>query len=137
MSVIATSHTDPTVQDSVQNLTTVLGVAGVDIGSAANEVQVASPGTQVTYVHPVTNTGNYVDNYTLQATRLPASTGGFALSLNPTSLNLSPGVTQMVTLTVSVPLTATAGQLDYIEITVRSQSNLTVSDSSTDVTISD
>ncbi|MBK9049926.1 MAG: right-handed parallel beta-helix repeat-containing protein [Chloroflexi bacterium] len=123
----ATSVADPSVNDSVED-TTNLFIAGVEL--EPDYFTVVDAGTLITYVHTLTNTGNVSDTFDLTAT----SSLGWLVSYEPVSVTLDVLETAQVTVVISVPVTALAGEQDDTEIVATSTFNPLVSDSVLDQT---
>jgi uncharacterized repeat protein (TIGR01451 family) len=92
--------------------------------SISPSYQSVPPGVTLTYTVTVTNTGDVIDNYVLSVDD-SASWGPSVLS---GSLILSPGASDNITLSVTVPENAELGTEDNITVTATSQTDNTVSD---------
>jgi hypothetical protein len=102
----------------------VLG-RSVDV-SISPDNQSGAPGSPLTYIVTVTNTGSQNDNYDLTV----SDDSGWTLGLSRNKLeNIGPGEKGDVTLTVTVPEDAENGATDSITITAASRANPAVSDS--------
>lgn len=87
--------------------------------------QASFVGQTITHTLWVTNTGNFTDTFNLSLT------GGTWPTTGPTVVGpVAPGAGLMVPITVSVPLTATHGQINTSTVTATSQANGSVSASS-------
>ncbi len=94
---------------------TVTNDFGVQVTPVNGTAQAANPGQTVTYTLLVTNTGQYTDTYAMTATA-----GAFA-TFSPNALApIGPGLSTLVNVTVTVPLTAAAGQFDVADVECRS-----------------
>jgi uncharacterized membrane protein len=88
------------------------------------------PGTFVTYIHTLTNTGNYTDTFDLSFT----SSQGWA-EVSPTlPITLPSGGKATVEVTVRVPAGTGLGTVDVTVVTATSRADPGVSSSATDVT---
>jgi len=81
--------------------------------SSAGAPNAVTPGTQVSYTHILTNSGDAAGTFTI--TR--ATSQGWAGPPSPTSVTLAPGEHQTITIIVTVPPTAAAGALDQTTVT--------------------
>jgi CshA-type fibril repeat protein len=90
---------------------TVIGLA-LTPDSAA----VTLPGTVVTYTHVLTNTGSATDSYTISA----VSNRGYPLALSTTAVTLPAGSSVIITIWVTVPLTATPDTVDITTLVATS-----------------
>ncbi len=88
------------------------------------------PGGLATYAHTMTNTSNFTDTLSLVLT----STQGWS-SLGDPEWTLGPGQAAEVIVTVTVPLSATAGMVDVTTLTAVSMNSPEVTASVTDTTI--
>jgi uncharacterized membrane protein len=97
---------------------------GVDI-LGANQTKVALPGATVNFTFDVKNTGDLVDNISLQPT-LPPTGWGFHLSFNGS--NIAVGATRTAQVNISLPPNALFD--DFANVTIRavSQGNTSVKD---------
>lgn len=87
--------------------------------SGPGEVQVA-PGTMAVYDFTVTNLGRNPDVYTLSAS---SSQGWADLSGVPSSVSLAPGASRDITIRITVPTSAQAGEVDGIRLAATSQAS--------------
>ena len=78
------------------------------------------PATEVVYTHTITNSGNVADLYQLG---WASSQEWAAVTSNPLPLNLSPGATGTVTVTITVPEGGVAGLADRTVVTATSTAN--------------
>jgi hypothetical protein len=102
----------------------VLG-RSVDV-SISQDNQSGAPGSPLTYIVTVMNTGSQNDNYDLTV----SDDSGWTSELSQNKLeNIGPGEKGDVTLTVTVPEDAENGATDSITITAASRANPAVSDS--------
>ncbi len=88
------------------------------------------PGGFITYAHTMTNTSNFTDTLSL----VISSTQGWSSLGNP-EWTLGPGQGAMVAVTVTVPLSATAGMVDVTTLTAVSMNDPDVTATVTDTTI--
>jgi uncharacterized membrane protein len=112
--ITATSKGDPTLTESVTNLTTVGFAPGatfepdhVETGAAENE--------SFTYIHTLTNGGNAQDTFTLAW----SSTRGWGNLLTSSPVILDPNQAQTVVVSVTVPVGG-SGQSDTTIVTATS-----------------
>jgi uncharacterized membrane protein len=124
--ITATSSTGITA--TAVNTTTVAELPGVLIEPDYDRS--VDAGTTVTYAHTVTNTGNVTDTFTLMA----GSSLGWLDSFTAGPLNLAPGASAAVYVTVTVPAGATPGMADTTMITATSVLNTAVANSAIDIT---
>ncbi|MFQ5611929.1 MAG: beta strand repeat-containing protein [Anaerolineae bacterium] len=124
--ITATSVLSSGVFAVVTNTTTVGLTPGVDLSPGQNGL--ADAGAPITYTHVVTNLGNFTDTFTLSA----ASSQGWPFSNTP-SIQLGPGLTGTITLTLNVP-PATGGLVDTLTVTATSTLSATVFDVETNTT---
>jgi uncharacterized repeat protein (TIGR01451 family) len=83
------------------------------------------PGRTISYTVTVTNVGGGVDNFILEN----SDSAGWVLSLSDNRVGpLSPGASDNVILTVTIPGIATYGILDNITVTATSRENENISD---------
>ena len=128
--VTATSSSITPVLATAVNTTTAGIAAGVVIVPDAN-FTITDSGTQVEYVHTITNTGNVSDTFILTA----VSNQGWLINFTDGPLPLlQPGESVTVTLTISVPVDAVAGQQDVTTLTATSSQDSGVSASAMDTT---
>lgn len=88
------------------------------------------PGLPIRYTHYVTNTGRVSDTIAIDT----VSKLGWETFAAPPSLRLEPGATGIVTVTVVVPRTASAGTIDTTTVTARSTAAPEVTASVVDTT---
>lgn len=140
------SITSNTVQTIVQQ------VAGVDITQGI--VQTVSPGGQVSFKHTITNTGNGVDSFTLSPVEgtgafnfdniviyPDANEDGVPDSFTPitSTPNIDPpgtsnGNSYGIVIVADIPVTASEGDVETIQITATSVFNTSVADAATNTT---
>ncbi len=123
--ITATSVGDGAVSDSSVLTTTANTGYGVTL-TPATDAKSGNPGTDVSYMLTVTNTGNASDSFTLGASGATWTTGVAPTTVGP----LAAGATANVTVTVSIPAGAAGGATDAATITATSVGNGAVSDSS-------
>jgi len=123
----ATSANAPAVFDTAIDQTRLNRVA-VEI--APNLTSTASPGDTVMYAHTITNLGDIADTFNLAFN----SSQGFSVNLGSTSVNLGPGDSALLTVTVAIPITAVDGITDTTTITATSSAYPHVFDTATDAT---
>lgn len=122
--VFVQSTSDPTVNGSAQEHTTVLQVVGLDL--APGRARTIAPSDQVQFVHTLINTGNGVDTFTLTATNAL----GWPVTLSPGSISLAPGETfPAITVNVQVPAGVTPGAIEQVTITATSRTKSSVTGS--------
>lgn len=93
----AVSQSDPSVRASAQTKITVEKTTGVVV--RAPDPQEVDPGTEVILTFSVTNRGNVIDAFRLDA----FTPRGFATRVEPRLIELLPGETRSVLVTVRVP----------------------------------
>lgn len=113
---------------------------GYDIGAdehrrvavqlAPDHSSTTTPGTVVSYTHTLTNTGNVSDTFELTY----SSSQGWGQVAPPALVLLTPGATQTVRVTVTVPLGAISGTVETTVITATSQAAPDASAVATDTT---
>jgi len=124
IAVTATSRADPTLSASASCIARVAVVPGVRVSISPSEDR-GSPGTTLKYTATVANTGNVVDTYDLTVT----DNAGWNLGLSSSTLTISMGGSEEITLNVTIPGNAVLGTADNIIITATSQLDQTISDS--------
>ncbi|MCP4359687.1 MAG: hypothetical protein GY796_16900, partial [Chloroflexi bacterium] len=124
----ATSNGDPQVQATAVDTTTVQTSFGVQL--EPDQQQIDDAGNTVLYNHTITNTGNAPDTFDLSG----RSDLGWATSFTPGPISLTSGATDVVTVAVTIPLTATPGLQNTTVITAVSQTNSAAFDTATDQT---
>lgn len=80
------------------------------------------PGAQLAYTHTLVNTGKFVDTFNISA----RSSGGWPLASSPVSATLPGHASSVLTVTLTVPATASGGVQDLMTITATSQISPTV-----------
>jgi hypothetical protein len=129
--VTARSTTNPAISDSVVDTTTVEGVPPqTAVSIVPDHSGYGTPGSNFSYVHTVSNNGQEADSYTLSL----ASSQNWGQSVFPTTLSLAAGQSGQVTVQVSIPVGSAPGATDVTLVTVRSQSDATISATATDTT---
>ena len=126
--MLAFAHNDPALISPVQipmTLTLETQTAAVELAAAYPEAE-GPPGDVLLYTILVTNTGNGPDTFDLSV----AGTWPVSLSAATTGL-LQPGKGMEVTVSVTVPLTATEGDSDISTFTATSTFDDTVQESVT------
>ncbi|MBA7602998.1 hypothetical protein ES703_10098 [subsurface metagenome] len=116
--VAATSMENEDVKDNENCQAHAAIVRSVDVSISPSE-NGAPPGTTLTYIVTVTNTGNVLDNYTLENT----DNMGWGLSLSVNLLEIPAGENETVTLSVTIPGDAEYYTEDLITVTATSQEN--------------
>jgi hypothetical protein len=99
----ATSQSDPSVRATAQATVTVERVAGVVV--RAPDAKEVDPGSEVVLSFSVTNRGNVIDAFRLEA----FTPRGFFTKVEPGIVELLPGETRSVLVTVRVPPDIPAG----------------------------
>jgi hypothetical protein len=99
----ATSQSDPSVRATAQATVTVERVAGVVV--RAPDAQEVDPGSEVVLSFSVTNRGNVIDAFRLEA----FTPRGFPTKVEPGIVELLPGETRSALVTVRVPPDVSAG----------------------------
>ncbi len=123
--VIATSRKDPTISESKNCIVLVENIIpGVEV-SISPSYQSGPPGTSLTYTVTVTNTGDVLDTYELTT----GDDAGWSPTVSPSSINLSPGASGNVTLTIGIPETAESSTHDNIWVIAHSLIDDAVEDS--------
>jgi CSLREA domain-containing protein len=77
----------------------------------------ALPNSTLVLTHTVTNIGTNLDNYTLTA----RDARGFPASVAPNDITLGPGQSREVTMTLTLPVSARAGELAFVRVEAISQ----------------
>ena len=132
MVVTATSVISPAYSASVTDITIVTGGGGGTAGVLIEPNNVGSgiAGANLTYQHIVTNTGTTADTINLAA----VSDQGWTVGVNPTSVALNAGASQVVTVSVAIPGGATPTTVDVTTVTASSTISPSVTDTATDTT---
>lgn len=99
----AVSQSDPSVRARAQTTITVEKTTGVIV--RAPDPQEVDPGTEIILTFSVTNRGNVIDAFRLDA----FTPRGFATKVEPALIELLPGETRSVLVTVRVPEDIPAG----------------------------
>jgi len=99
----ATSQSDPAVRATAQATVTVERVAGVVV--RAPDATEVDPGSEIVLSFGVTNRGNVIDAFRLEA----FTPRGFSAKVEPGIVELLPGETRSVLVTVRVPPDVPAG----------------------------
>ena len=127
VTLTATSQLDGAVSDSVTDqVTAIAQMAGVTLANDGQS-KTGLAGSQVAFVHTLTNTGNIADTFTLSTN----STQGWVVgsSSNPT---LNAGTSTQVTMTVTIPAGTSGSTIDTLSLTATSQFDGAVTTSVTD-----
>jgi len=124
IAVTATSRADPTLSASASCIARIAVAPGVMVSISPSEDS-GSPGTTLKYTVTVANTGNVVDTYDLTVT----DNAGWNLELSSSTLTISMGGSEEITLNVTIPGNAEVDTADDIIITATSQVDPTISDS--------
>ncbi|MBU0704667.1 MAG: hypothetical protein KKC18_12470, partial [Chloroflexi bacterium] len=88
------------------------------------------PGTQITYDHVVTNTGNYTDTFTISA----SSSHGWTVETPSNPVAVGPGQSAGIQVRVTIPSDAVWGVEDRTVVTATSGINPALSDTALDTT---
>lgn len=131
LQLTASSVISPAFTATVVNTTTVSGTGSYGVTLAPDNQSNGQPGQTITYTHTLTNSGTLTDTYDLTA----VSTQGWFQTISPTTVLLTPGASQPVTVTVLIDPAATNGQIDATTLTATSQGNPAVQDTAVDTTI--
>lgn len=99
----ATSQSDPNIKATARVTVTVQAVTGVAVHPP--DMQEVDPGTEVILSFTVTNRGNIIDAFRLEA----ATRRGFPTQVEPVALELLPGVSHLVLVSIKVPADAEPG----------------------------
>jgi uncharacterized repeat protein (TIGR01451 family) len=118
--VFAAGTTDPVLASAVN---TVLVGEPLDVLIFPDRVASALPNSTVTLTHTVTNIGTTADSYQLFA----AEARGFPASVAPNLIDLGPGQSQVVTMTLQIPDGTPAGELAFVRVDAVSLTAPTVS----------
>ena len=95
-----------------------------------DDAKSGDPGTQITYDHVVTNTGNYTDTFTISA----SSSRGWSLEIPSNPVEVGPGQSAGIQVKVTIPSNAVWGVEDRTVVTATSGINTDLSDSAVDTT---
>jgi hypothetical protein len=82
------------------------------------------PGRTIVYTNVLTNTGKFTDIFTL----IGSSSNGWSMGINPTSAVLLSHTGVLVSITLTIPVTAYGGIVDAVVITTTSQLSSSVYD---------
>lgn len=107
--VFAAGATDQLLASAVN---TVLVGEPLDVLIFPDRVASALPNSTVTLTHTVTNIGTTADSYQLFA----AEARGFPASVAPNLIDLGPGQSQVVTMTLQIPDGTPAGELAFVRV---------------------
>ncbi|MEM8533439.1 MAG: NEW3 domain-containing protein, partial [Chloroflexota bacterium] len=108
--VTAQSTSDPAVEESVTDTTTVVpaAVPRFDVP----QTQATDPGVTVDFEHTLTNVGNIDGTFDLTVEGLP---GGWTSSFTPTaSININEGVSTQITVQITPPDGTLAADYDFV-----------------------
>jgi uncharacterized membrane protein len=132
VTITAASQGDSSKTDSAVLTTTSVTspVYGVALLAADNSLSGPS-GDQVVYTLTVTNTGNLTDSFDLAAAGQTWTT-----TLSSSLVNLAPGVSVDLMVTVAIPAAAADQDSDMVTITATSQGDSSKTDSADFTTIS-
>jgi hypothetical protein len=125
--ITATSQVDSAVWASVADTTTVSHIPGVVF--TPDYTNSAAPGSVITYIHTLTNTGNGPDNFDLTYSSSQSWTVEY-----DTPFSVGYGQTATVVVSVTVP-TGSGGLTDVTIVTATSQANHSIYAVVTDTTI--
>ncbi len=123
--VTATSDADNSVTDTASLTTTAVieAIYGVDL-SAATTAQSDYVGATVAYTIVISNTGNVPDTFTVTL-----AGNSWPTDVAPPSVDLQPGASAELTVSVQIPADAAHGAQDAVMVTATSQGDPEVSDS--------
>jgi len=124
ITLTARSQADNTVENSGNCIAHATIVRRVEV-SISPSYQSGLPGTALSYVVTVANTGNVSDTYDLTA----SDNLGWGPTVFPASITVSPATSENASLSATVPLDAIGCTEDNITVTSTSQADNTVSDS--------
>lgn len=99
----AVSQTAPSVRAQARAVLTVEAMTGIAI--RAPDTKEVEPGTEIFLIFTVINRGNIVENLRLET----ATRSGYATTVEPPLLELPPGTSKSVSVSVQVPSTASPG----------------------------
>jgi uncharacterized membrane protein len=116
VTVTATSRFDETVFRAVHDTTIATDEIHADVSLEPDNAGSGTPGQVLLYSHTVQNRGTASDTYTLTAN----SNAGWASTVAPLTVTLSPGARAAVLVTVIIPADATPGSQDVTTVTARS-----------------
>jgi uncharacterized membrane protein len=102
---------------------TVLVGEPFDVLITPDRIATALPNATVTLTHTVTNIGTTADSYQLFA----AEARGFPATVAPNLIDLGPGQSQVVTMTLQIPAGTPAGELAFVRVDTVSLTEPTVS----------
>lgn len=128
LTVLAQSLTNQGVTAVVQDTTTVNQVAGLALSDAYTGQ--ALPGSSLTFVHSLTNTGNFTESVLITA----VSTGGWPLVVSDLAI-IGPYAHTLIPFTVTVPITASWGTSDSLILEVTSAANAQIFAALTDTLV--
>ncbi|MEA3310229.1 MAG: CARDB domain-containing protein, partial [Chloroflexota bacterium] len=126
--ITATSENDLAANASVVDVTTVQLVREFTLSAGMSQNAIA--GDLVSYVHQVTNSGNYTDTFSAALT----STQVWTVTVAPEILSLAAGATAQLTLSVQAPEDALTDTVEETALTVSTQSLPVLSKTVTDTT---
>ncbi|MCI0577600.1 MAG: right-handed parallel beta-helix repeat-containing protein [Chloroflexi bacterium] len=112
--ITAISGANPVISDTLTDTTTVEVVYGLTL--TPDNVASVPPGTAVVYTHTLASQSNLSDTVNLTVTSLL----GWPVSLSDSVVNLPPFGSQIISVTVTVPVTASIGISDTAIVTATS-----------------
>ena len=131
MHVTATSTISPDASAMVTNTTFVTGFPGtITVTIAPDNSTNGQPNDTITYSHVVTNSGDITETFSLDT----VSSSGWTTAVSPTNLLLNPLESVPVTVTVTIPPSASNGETDVVTVTVRSDTDADQFDTALDAT---
>jgi uncharacterized membrane protein len=129
--VTATSGNNAGVSDEAINVTTVDNAVVVsDLRLSPDNSTIAQPGDSVIYQHTLLNNGQA----TVTATLTAVSSLGWGVSVDPTATTLMAGESTVISVTVTVPATATNSSVNLTTVTATSVDDAMVTDDALNVT---
>jgi uncharacterized membrane protein len=123
LTIIVSSQGARAAADTLKIVTTVQELYGVRVSGLTSGV--GEPGDEIFYEVIVENTGNITDKYSMTVT----SSGNWQLGgLPPAEVEYAPDAGDVFSISVTIPETAVAGDIDTLAIHAQSQSNMSITD---------
>lgn len=128
--VTVTSNSDASIRDSVTDSTLVIEPGSIDVDIEPNNAATAQAGETVMYNHTVTNTGTMSGMFSISVN----SSERWSVSVSTDTVDLAPGESVPVVVSVIVPAGFAGSAVDETTVTVASLIAPSITDVATDTT---